>query len=404
MNKITYKVILREDQPNQITKLCPLSVQAFVNGKKKVLALNLYVLKEHWDKDNQQVVGCKHAKDYNLVINRELAKINDIIIEYRLKDKFLSADTFADEYTDFANRANFLVFYENDLKNRLRNKEITPGTYRTHLVTLNKLQQFQPRILFAEVTVEFIEKFNNWHARQLAKTINLMGKKAVNESHNTKAKNLSNIRTYFNRAVEKKKLKLDNPFDFITIKEIPGDVIWLDKHEIQAIFKVFENIDDEQRVFKDSVGLFLFSCFTGLRISDSKRIQSLPINNDLCIEFNPIKQLRFNKKLLVPMNKSAKYFYSYLKSVGTITCADQTINEQLKRLMIRAGIKKKITTHVARHTFATQFIASGGNVVYLQQILGHSDIRTTMRYVHIVDEAKREQIQLMDGIINIGLV
>ena len=55
--------------------------------------------------------------------------------------------------------------------------------------------------------------------------------------------------------------------------------------------------------------------------------------------------------------------------------------------------------HVARHTFATQFIANGGNVVYLQQILGHGDMRTTMRYVHIVDSTKREQIFKLDAIL-----
>ena len=50
-----------------------------------------------------------------------------------------------------------------------------------------------------------------------------------------------------------------------------------------------------------------------------------------------------------------------------------------------AGIKKTQgqSTHILRHTFASHFIANGGNILTLQKILGHSDLKMTMRYAHL---------------------
>jgi integrase/recombinase XerD len=56
----------------------------------------------------------------------------------------------------------------------------------------------------------------------------------------------------------------------------------------------------------------------------------------------------------------------------------------VKRLCFRLGFKPPAKTlHACRHTYATHYIQSGGNVVCLQRLLGHSHIETTMRYVHI---------------------
>lgn len=60
------------------------------------------------------------------------------------------------------------------------------------------------------------------------------------------------------------------------------------------------------------------------------------------------------------------------------------VQQAVRRILYRAGItESKAGPHVLRHTFATLFVKSGGNVRVLQQILGHTDLKTTMIYVHL---------------------
>jgi len=80
--------------------------------------------------------------------------------------------------------------------------------------------------------------------------------------------------------------------------------------------------------------------------------------------------------------------------------SDQEMNRSLKDLARMAKINKHITFHVARHTFATQFIANGGDVTVLQQILGHADIRATMVYVHMARNVQQLQVMMLDKISN----
>ena len=63
-----------------------------------------------------------------------------------------------------------------------------------------------------------------------------------------------------------------------------------------------------------------------------------------------------------------------------------------------AGINKKVTFHTARHTFATMMLTLGADLYTTSKLLGHSDIKTTQIYAKIVDEKKREAVNLVNDI------
>ena len=64
--------------------------------------------------------------------------------------------------------------------------------------------------------------------------------------------------------------------------------------------------------------------------------------------------------------------------------------------MEAAGIKKKITFHCARHTFATMMLTLGADIYTTSKLLGHTDIATTEIYAKIIDKKKDEAVGLID--------
>jgi len=116
-----------------------------------------------------------------------------------------------------------------------------------------------------------------------------------------------------------------------------------------------------------------------------------------------------NKLQRIPLNKSAQLFISdkilfkgiYGEEVLFAgNYSDEFINRELKDICKIAGINKSVSFHVSRHTFATNFLISGGKIEVLQKLLGHSKIETTMIYVHIAESITDVQILNMDTILS----
>jgi integrase/recombinase XerD len=138
----------------------------------------------------------------------------------------------------------------------------------------------------------------------------------------------------------------------------------------------------------------------GARISDVKDISAKNIVGDELV-YSPVKLRRRKPKIVrVPLHEMAKQFIERGGGVFNRVYADVYINRLLKKVGIAAGITTVLSTHVARHTFATIFLERGGKVEVLQQLMGHANIKDTMKYVHVAESRKAEQIKVFDGFMN----
>jgi site-specific recombinase XerD len=182
-------------------------------------------------------------------------------------------------------------------------------------------------------------------------------------------------------------------FDDIHNKTFVGSRTFLDAAELDRLNKYF-NSEFLNDTHKNVLSRFLFSCFTGLRISDIQKITRENIIGDVLVfsaeKTNKLQRIQLNKTALSFLNK---------KSLFSGTYTPEYINRELKEIAKIVGIRKKVTFHVARHTFATNFLIYGGRVEVLQKLLGHSKITETMIYVHIVESISDDQIHQMDEML-----
>jgi site-specific recombinase XerD len=71
------------------------------------------------------------------------------------------------------------------------------------------------------------------------------------------------------------------------------------------------------------------------------------------------------------------------------------MNQQLRTWATSAGIKKHLSFHISRHSFATLFLTSGGDIYTLSKMLGHSSVEITAVYGKIIDSKKQDEVNKM---------
>jgi integrase/recombinase XerD len=151
----------------------------------------------------------------------------------------------------------------------------------------------------------------------------------------------------------------------------------------------------------------MYSC--GLRVSE---VVNLKISN-LHLEVGFIRVIgKGDKERLVPVGKSAVKFINIYKNKIRVHATAMAGNEdilflnnrgrKLSRVMIfliikdlvkKAGIKKNISPHTFRHSFATHLIEGGADLRAVQEMLGHESITTTEIYTHLDREFLRKTLE-----------
>ena len=90
-------------------------------------------------------------------------------------------------------------------------------------------------------------------------------------------------------------------------------------------------------------------------------------------------------KLLTGYLKAYKPVNYLLEGQNGGQYSETSIEKVIKRSATRAGITKRVTPHMLRHSFATHLISKGSALPYVQKLLGHSNIKTTLIYTHVAD-------------------
>ena len=376
--KLTYKVIIKDDYIRS-DETCALYIQVFLNKKQKRFPLNISVIPENFDKVRQRIKPkTTFANDNNLLIEKGLAEINKIELNYRLSNVPLTMEKLIEEYTNPGSRLDFCNFWKNEMENQ--KLKLKQGSYRQQMTVLKKLKDFRDVIYFYEINSDLVDKLNH-HMKSVLKN-----------NDNTIASFWKSFKKYLHLANER---GIVTPLLHSNIKrgDFTSDRVFLMPDEIRKLYTYF-NSEFIVASHKSILARFLFSCFTGLRISDVQNLTADNFHEDMLF----FKSVKTEKMQKIKLNKSALNFVDpEIVFPGKFT--DEYINRELKFIARACKINKVVSFHVSRHTFATNYLLSGGNVVNLQKLLGHSKIEQTMIYVHIVEALQEKEIMSMDEIL-----
>jgi len=342
---------------------------------------------DDWD-DEKQIVKARHphASDLNNLINQARSKASDIIIKYRLRERELTAKQFKKEWKNPTSSFEFVTWMKEEIKKRT-GTDITEKTAKNHLTVALDIEKISPGLTFADMDEEWIDGFFRTIKRKYPHL-------------NTQETKMKVIKTYLNLA-RRYNMIGKNLFTNLKIKKAKSNPEHLNEEELQRLCMLYKSGTLAEMNHK-IVRHFLFGCFTGLRISDIRALTHEHIIGGMIVKHLE-KTRRVNMELVkIPLSKPALKLIkdeNPLRVSGPVfmTCSEQMMNRQLKHIAALARINKRITTHIARHTFATTYLRKRpGDIATLQKLLGHSKIEQTLIYVHISDDWKREQMKAFD--------
>ncbi|MDR2409695.1 MAG: site-specific integrase [Bacteroidales bacterium] len=298
-------------------------------------------------------------------------------------------------------------------------------TKKKYTTTIHKLEEFEKqhhaKLRFIDIDINFYNKFRKWLLEQTY----TKGEKEYHFTKNYIGGIFKNIKTFMN---ETKETGLHSFTGFehsdFKVESEDTDAIYLNMSEIEKIYSIEfteslliqngydsrpQNLKRAITSLNEERDRFLIGCFTALRHSDYSRLETLHFRNDIIAIWTRKK----DKKVYIPMHHLLRKILERRNNVLPAPISDQKHNSQIKELGKLAGIDEEIlltktrggireniigkkyefiTTHTARRSGASNMYLAGIDIKFIQDILGHSKIEQTLKYIKVAAEENAKRL------------
>jgi len=357
-----------------------------VDGHPVELSTKKQWWENRWDQEKGRASGVKQdAQEVNFfldTIENKVFKARKQLIE---DEELITAELLRDMLTGKANRKMILeIFAEhNQQMEALVGKDYADGTLERYQTSYDHTKAFIQWQYHADD--RFIRKLDHLFIEQYAFWLKTERKC----NHNTTMKYLANFKKIVLISVKNKWLPGD-PFANFKMTKLPVIREPLSEWELNTIIKKdFKN--DRINQVRD---IFVFSCYTGLAYADVKKLRRAEIEKGVDGE-QWIFTLRQKTDIPCPipllpvalqlMDKYASHPKCVNEDRVLPVLSNQKINAYLKEIADICGIKKTLTFHLARHTFATTItLCNGVPIETVSKMLGHTTIKQTQHYAKIL--------------------
>lgn len=216
------------------------------------------------------------------------------------------------------------------------------------------------------------------------------------QQQNTVARYMKGLKKITNRAIANEWITKD-PFAGFKVKTVQTNPTFLSLEELHIIYR--HHFDGVLEVVRD---MFIMAAFTGLAFIDisNLRKEHVVTDNDGNMWIRKPRQkteIVQNVPLLdIPKDILKKYEDNpKAAKKGTLlpVPCNQVMNRYLKEIGSLCQIEKVLTTHVARHTYATVCLSQGVRIENVSKMLGHTSIKMTQHYARVLDSSIMEDMQ-----------
>lgn len=368
----------------------PIFVRINLNGKRADFSSQLKIQEKSWDSNKSfprkntlpLKRTCSQLEEIRMrliSIYQEQKLINPNLSAKNVKEVFFGVKAETDNFL-----SDLLKYHKEKMKNTL-----APGTLKNYGATENYLKRFlaakhkSDNIKLKDITSKFVFDFEYY----------LRTSKPIDHhnplSNNGVMKHMERFKKLINLALKIEWIE-KNPFRNFTPKFDRVEREFLTEAELTKIKE-----KDFGRRLEQVRDIFVFSCYTGLSFIDVANLseENIIVGMDGEKWISTHRQKTFNKVFLPLLPQAEAILEKYKdnpqaqhRGVLLPAASNQKTNAYLKEIADICEIKKKLTFHIARHTFATTVtLTNGVPMETVSKMLGHTKLSTTQIYAKVVE-------------------
>ena len=353
-----------------------LYLDIYINGKRRYEFLKLYLVPEKTRADKEK--------------NKETTRLADAVRAQRVVE--LQNGRFGFDDSGKAD-TNFIEYFRMLCEKRHQNPD-SSGNYWNWNSALKHIERYcRPNTTFRDVTPAFVKGFKNYLDKNATSATLINEHKPL--SHSTKWSYFNKLRTCLNKAFEDGIISRNPMRGIEGFKLEEQERVYLTLDEVKAMAATECKYPALRKAF-------LFSCLTGLRKSDIKKMRWKEVRQQGDFTRIVFRQKKTGGQEYIDISPQAVEFMGERGDpedyvFPDFNCASFYLKE-LKPWAERAGVMKDITFHSGRHTFAVMMLDLGVDIYTVSKLLGHKEIQTTQIYAKVMDKKKQEAAMLIPRI------
>ena len=385
--------------------LSPLYIRVYIDSKRTEIATNIYIDPKEWDKRQLRVkASVKNNHLINGVIDKSRNQLQQIFLDFasrglkttaiEIKNVYIGKPAIIEEVPKDKTILEAFDYHNLKMAELVKISKVTNSTLTRYKITKNKVEAFMKETYkvddkpLPEMRLKFVTEFEHFLLT------------VQNIQSNTAHKYIKNLKKIMNMSVGLDWIP-SNPFNQFKCSYSSPDREILNQDELNVIMLKKLKIDR----LKEVRDVFIFCCYTGFAYTDVYQFEHDAVMKGLDGEYwlSTNRQKTGTKESVPLLPVALEIIEKYRENQHCIKYnkllpvnSNQRYNGYLQELATICGIKKHLTSHIARHTFATTVtLANGVPIETVSSMLGHNSIRTTQIYAKVVEQKVSEDMKLL---------